>query len=258
MPHQYELSNLIAASGNAATSGQSFRNHVTGAVTGAAMRDYFITGSTWGGSTPDPGIDYGDPQTFNGLMNLLFGHARASNILRTGNVVVVTDAGSPYGFTVSATSSVTGASSNTVNVTVGGPYAGDDTAGALGVFDDPGNFTDPGFLHLDGYVSPGTPSYVQCYYQVQFVPDIGSYNEMIVWTFPIKILSHARTTAGIDYEWYNDSGYTSVYNIGAATIGVASAPQDTFSKYMRWRRHEDSPGGSWNNFGLVSAHDNRF
>jgi hypothetical protein len=255
MPHQYDLIRLIKAGGYLGTSGQNFRTHVPGAnATGANARDYIMSLSSWGGSIPDPGIDYGtSPLTFNMLMYLARG-SRAGNIQRMGNVVQAVDAGSPSGFTVSVSSNVTGGGPNAVDVTLTAPWNGDDTAGAIGVFDDPGTYTDPGYLHLDGYVSTGGGGMMQCYFQVQYLPDNGPFNPLLTQVFPVRMLSITRTVAGIDWEWHNNSAYTSFYS-DSYTIGVSSAPQDTFTKYLRWRRRGDV---AWNNFGVVSAHDNRF
>ena len=48
------LRELIRASGNAGTAGQSFRNHVSGAVSGASMSEYVMLSTAWSGSPPQP------------------------------------------------------------------------------------------------------------------------------------------------------------------------------------------------------------
>lgn len=70
-----DLYTLIRASGNSGASGQSFKNHVTGAASGVSMTDYRVTGFTSVSGQPNaPGVTtYASPTTFDVYLTLVRG-----------------------------------------------------------------------------------------------------------------------------------------------------------------------------------------
>jgi hypothetical protein len=115
----YTLFHLIKASGNAGTSGQSFRNHVTGAASGTKMSDYKISTANYAGEEPTTEFPYNHGEVFNMTLTFNGQGNHAHHIKRTGNVIVASvGSPAPNGFSVSSVSNIVGASSgSTVDVT---------------------------------------------------------------------------------------------------------------------------------------------
>jgi hypothetical protein len=143
----HSLYYLVRASGNSGASGQSFRNHVTGAATGVKMTDYII--HSWDATgLPDPGTTYNSGTTFNLALSFVQG-TQAGNIKLTGNVVSVTsDIG--FGGHISTSSSIVDTSSgSTCDITITSQFRADSIINVSG-----GYFTGYGDRSNQG-IMPG-------------------------------------------------------------------------------------------------------
>jgi hypothetical protein len=262
----HKLNELIRASGYAGTSGQSFRNHVAGAASGAKMSDYLIT--AWALSdTPNPApfSPYADNTTFYLDPQFTQG-VRASYIKRVGAVFVVSGSG-PYGFSATAvTNNAVGAAtgsqlrvlvrspfSSEQVITTGTPwYVGYSPRGSS--YPPPGSGTVPvDFLAQTTYASGSGQQ--TCSFGVGYTPDAGGFNPDLpsqFYNFPIA--NRIEGLADFDHEWHSNSTYTSLVS-SASSFQIMSAPAYSVTYWYRYRRKIS--GASWVQLGAVNWSDTR-
>lgn len=259
------LKNLIKASGNSGVAGQSFRNHVTGSVTGAHMTDYNVDG--WSFSAPPTnGNTYTGTQNFGGSITFTQG-SRASNIKRTGAVIVVSPTGDVFtgGKITVTTNSIVGASTgSSLNVQVIAGYNSTTSSpvGNSGWFDGYTSPANPGgtspanvtmFGSLTG-VSAATGSQFYQWHEI-YTPDIGPYNADFDEIRQIFMNNRLETTSDWEWEWHANSSYTSLL---ASTVAYtfASSPDGLYTFYLRAARIL-SFTHIWENVGAVTFTDPR-
>jgi hypothetical protein len=262
------LKNLIKASGNSGAIGQSFRNHVTGAVTGAKMSDYNVDG--WSFSAPPTnGSTYTGTQNFGGSITFTQG-SRASNIKRTGAAMFdptpTLSATEPTGGSVRVTTnSIVGAatgSSYNVQVKPGYNDVGSTPNGDPGWFDgytspsNPGgssaaNVTMFGFL---GGVGAVTGSQTAAWTDL-YVVDIGPYNSSLSVARSIFMNNRLEDTSDWDWEWHSNSSYTALLT-ATPTYTFSSLPDSAHTFYLRAARILNF-SHIWQNIGAVTFTDPR-
>jgi hypothetical protein len=270
----FSLAYLIRASGYAGVAGQSFRNHVIGAATGAKMSDYIV--SDWlFDSAPDPDFNYDDGATF--AMPIAFTQgSRAHFIKRAGSGVLTVQAtyGPDYGgtlpesnagFQIDSTSHLIDAgATGALTVTLRAPMAPATGFAGSAWFDGYAHFDVPTYdgvnpdpVRFDGVIAGGgaggTPV-LQCF-SVMYAPDIGPFSPMLFKTFPLMMIERAtdESTSPYAWEWHTNSSYTDLHSSDASFL-VNSRPMDSFTYYLRVR---PLAGGAWNNVGAVTFDDPR-
>src|SRR3954468_17540838 len=234
----WTLKNLIKASGNSGAVGQSFRNHVAGAVTGAAMTDYKITALSFA-SPPTNGNTYTGTQNFGGSITFTQG-SRASNIKRTGAVYTISPSGmfDTGGSVTLTTNSIVGASTgSSINIQVKAGYDdnGSSPVGNPGWFDGYTSPTVPAGTGSDNVTMFGSLTGVSAVSGSQFfqwtetyTPDIGPYNSDFSFLRQIYMNNRLEDTTDWDWEWHANSSYTSLlsstdtYTFGSSQNGVTT------------------------------------
>jgi hypothetical protein len=238
----WKLTDLILASGNSGVAGQSFRNHVTGAVTGAAMTDYQVTG--WSFSAPPTnGATYTGTQNFGGNITFTQG-SRAGNIKRTGaamtDPVPTLSYTAPTGgtFAITTNSIVGAATGSTYNVQITPGYnnTGSSPAGNPGWFDGYTSPTTPAGTGPDNVTMFGSLTGVGAVTGSQgaswsdiYVVDIGPFNSTLSVARSILMNNRLEDVGDWDWEWHANSSYTSLlssvytYTFGSSQNGVTTA-----------------------------------
>lgn len=275
----FSLIYLERASGYAGSANQGFQANVLPTTPptpkpGAPMTGYKCDSWLVSGG-PDPGETYATNVEFNLGITFTQG-AWAQYIKRQGGVIVIEPSSGPdyqgtqpvmnEGFQIAASSSyVDGTASGTAYVKLLAPM---EPPGVVG-----------GHAWYAGYTEPSYPPRVTGeYYDVQFYgtvgttpasgasmlqtfrlyykPDNGPFNPDLWRTFPITMLKRDNPgdTTGFQWEWYNDSGYTSLHATGISFTESIQEGVDV-SYYLRYK----APGAStWTNvFNPVTYHDTR-
>lgn len=267
------LKSLIKASGNAGTTGQSFRNHVAGAATGAKMSDYNLTG--WSFSAPPTnGATYTGNQNFGGNITFTQG-SRATYIKRIGAVMVDPNAVGAVGgiggsLTMTVNSIVGAATGSTYNVLLKPGYNGlsSSAAGNPGWFDGYTSPTAPADSNADNvtmFGSLNSPAAASGFQAVSwadvYIPDQLSaldsarYNPQLVASRSINMNNRAETTADWLWEWHSNSSYTSLVS-ASLTLTFTSLPNTTHVYYLRAQRIL-SYTAIWDSIGAVTFTDPR-
>ena len=266
----YRLVELIRASGFAGIVGQSFRWHVTGAASGASMRQYLILSWSISGVPSNPLPVYNDNSTVTLTVTFNRG-ARAYHIQRNtsaawsisasaaapgaaASIVSVTAGGSPLGET------------HTVGLRVRGCYSGSPTisvAGFQSASTQPANaFTDPWPASWQSITGASTPTgQSEITVELQYSPDIGGFNPNFVYSFPMTVFNRA---VEMDTEWHANSSYTSLVSASANFDLLNSAlypstpagllPGESITLYLRYRTKGTT---TWTNHGPVTCFDGR-
>lgn len=270
----YTLKDLIIASGYAGTAGQSFRNNVASAVTGAAMTDYKCTAWAFSGD-PAVGTTYSDNASFTISITFTQG-SRAQYIKRTGSsVLVLLDGIGPdyvgtmpthnSGFQIASSShTINAVATGTLSVTLRAPSALPSGYTGSAWFD---GYTSPAYptyngvdadpIHFRGAVSfgsgAGTPT-LQAF-SISYAPDTGPFNLTLYQTFPITMFMRSTDTSTslYDWEWHYNSSYTSLRGTGPGVF-EASIPGNSWTYYLRAKPTGTS---TWTNVGAVTFTDPR-
>lgn len=263
-----DLVKLIKAGGvYAGISGQSFRNHVAGATSGAFMHEYDLWAWEFSGSVPAPELIYTGPQSF--AMNLTFSQgSRAGNIKRTGAAAVLIPSSVPPGAGV-------GFSLNSILAADSGSQITVDVAPAFNPSAHP--VQNSGWF--DGYSPPTAPAGqagepVTMYHSlvgaggsgnqivswwVEYTPgkdnDPAGYNPKLSQYFEANMYNRAENISDWEFQWFSDSGYSVLEYDGPAGITVYSYPGQTQTYWTRARRVVS--GGSWSNLGAIGFTDPR-
>lgn len=259
------LRNLIRASGFAGIAGQSFRNHVLGAASGAKMSDYRSGGISTSGEPAPNGVTYNDNAGFTVTVSL-GGSARWSYIKNVGaGKFSITPSLSPDGFAVvSPASTVNAADPSSASFSVRAPYNGTRTTS--------------GSVWFTGYVQPARPATTgpepaQFYGIVTSDPPTGTSNVSVqmgywpdavqdtfnpfmsvTWPFTMNNRQYPTDTAQFQWEWYNNPSYTGTPVSTSPTYSFTTSPGTTMDLWLRTRLVGTT---IWTNYGLVHWADPR-
>ncbi len=280
---------LIRASGYLGTSGQSFRYHVTGAATGAAMSHYNITAWTFSsGPSPAPTV-YTSPQTF--AMGISFTQGiRAYHIKRTGSSGMVSatpppfpdgsEPTNPFGsrITLDSHSILSGDTGSAASVTVLGEavvasVGAESPAYSVRVVDNTSSYTGSDYyrywIRFGFNVAAGSVSgYSTINFRLAYTPDNGPYNPELATKFSLQMYRRAGAASDYDWEFHENDSYTSLYtppDAGHTGTNYVEWPEpyprtaspDSWDKtlYLRYRIKGNS--GAWTNYGAVDWNDTR-
>src|SRR5690348_9138175 len=221
-----DLLNLIKASGYAGTSGQSFRNNVTGAASGAKMSDYNLYAWVFGGTQPSTsplGASYVGTTDFAMTFDFTQ-NSRANYIKRIGAALTI-DAdipGNPGGYSASivAQNVVAAVSGSSVTVRVVPPL-GSAPSGAI-VLAQPwftsytypnqppsGSGSQPVKMGVAVSSGGGGTEVRNIHFTLSYAPDIGPYNPTISQAYVnIPFTTRADTLDDFEYEWHTTSAYS--------------------------------------------------
>lgn len=259
--------------GVAAVTGDSFRNTVPGAGSGADVNDYKVFGfNSFTGDVPDiaEGIKASGYQWVFGwsvVRAALFG-----NIQANGNFVVGvrrTDS-AVYHYAGQALNvlaqNMSGASA-TMTLEVLGGYKEITTVSGHAWYTgyvepaNPGG-TDVAEVSFTATVSygPGGLDTQDIEFELHWTPDYGgdgddNHGFNIEVTYPglsARTTQRYEPSSNVEIEWHTNSSYTALYTTGVG-FTIFSWPQQDNTYWMRWRRGS----GAWTNYGAVNWHDNR-
>ena len=257
-----KLRNLIRASGNTGVAGQSFRNHVTGAGSGARMSEYNLYGwQNW--ASPNYAHDPGHANvfadntvlafTFDLNAGSRFGHIKGG----AGNWNLHVPEGGGANESV-LQNLVWGAQfpvGNSFEVRVRGMYR--YSAGMQIVrnwFRDFGNLEPPPD-NLDyawtidaAGTAPDLAGYDHFNLQIQYIPpqtdtSAGVFNDYLQITYPVDVAPRAGARVW-EVEWHDNSSYTNLIHTGAQ-LTITSGASNAYGEY--WYRYKHSGQGSWTN-----------
>lgn len=271
MTYTRDLLNLIKCSGYAGTSGQSFRNNVTGAASGTKMSDYKVTDWIWDG-LPVLGRDWSSGTVFTVSADII-GGSKASNIIKQGaGLIAISPVSVPEGGSATVDCSVSGLSiAGTITIVGGHPESTGAllTGNAVVLNDISGDA--PAHVLFKGVLGSGASSdgLSQEFTLALSFPNMntgtGSFNPDLgaggTTQFQVSITDRDYDITDFTQEWYSDSGYTTLVGDGTGVdwtdpgVGGNYTP-GPWSKtyYMRWRMH---PTDSWTNFGAVTYNEDR-
>lgn len=257
---------LIQASGYAGTSGQSFRNNVPGAVSGARTSDYYLDG--WGNWTNSYS---GGTLAYNATVTLtfdLYAGGRWYNLPRKPLVALANDGTDPT--STGSASVVSGAlmlpGSNTVQMQVRGgtkivqlhrvfngiskqwtEYGTEPNPNPVSVASDIDIFAQ---FTSTGSTTPDAYSYtLHLHY-----PGDGDFNDPLDFSFPVTVMGNVTTdNTAASVEWHTNSSYTALYTTGALARVESGGSGPTSGSL--WMRYKDN--GAWVNYGQVDWFDPR-
>lgn len=248
----WTLRDLIIASGFAGTSGQSFRNHVVGAASGAKMSDYKQTAASW------------DVQTFPGLHNpnesytctITFTEGSRARFFRnSGNVVIidlntvgVIKSGESLGFANSGTVTVTVDG----NLDIGGAGVSSITTVPASPFGSPGQGGSPllvRWIPTVNSISSGSdfkgwrltlPRANTGYPFNTYAPSTGIAGGQ----YEVEVRRKAPSITDYDFEWYNDSFFSSLFAVGSPAEWTQSFVGQDKTLWLQWRIKPALNGGN--------------
>jgi hypothetical protein len=285
------LRNLIWASGNAGTAGQSFRNHVLGAASGARMSDYVIGTMMTSGYPTDPWIALPSVYTFsldvvftgsgprvhhiqqNAAAAYTFWH---ENMAGGGATMPAVDV---MGFT-----SYGGGSQHALSVRLTAPAAGSinvvPLARLLGPM-PPGDDEWP--AEFEAAMSAGGSAGTFTFnLMMEYKPDIGQFNPWLHNGTGWPMMQNLRewTSSDLDFRWWR-TAYTgtvweragsspfSTSRIAMASVGNFFTDADQPAEFnvigvnstgpwarawLEWKPKEHT---NWNTAGMIGVRDTR-
>lgn len=274
MPGQ--LREAIIASGNAGTSGQSFRNHVTGAVSGAKLSDYKLTAVAFSGQPTTGGGPYPAEQTF-AITATFTRNSRAHNIQRNVSAawqLTVTEPGTEVALESFSSNGSPSGASHTLNIRVKGKQTGSPSVSPVAT--QPGSEPASGVpwavqwtCNFSGLGGTGTTAFDITW---SYDPDTSTFSPTLtnVWSATFGNRGYDEN-ADFDFEWRtaDSGGGTLISTARQFTLTSDSNsiyPSDingllnaeTATLYLRWRIKTTSGGnGTWNNYGAVACTDPR-
>jgi hypothetical protein len=282
------LQYLIKASGNQGAAGQSFRNHVTGAETGAKMTDYLMgtpIGAGYGGYevTPMP-ADYTIPlvMSFPSRGSRFYHIQRNISDAYTFGATNLNGTVSYPSLSITSFNSLSQGNQHEIGLRVLAPPAGGASVAPLAQYSgsQPPN-DDPWGGYFDAQIttSGGGGSY-SFYLTVQYIPDIGPFNDTYTNDPGWQLLQYLREwgSSDFDFQWWTPVYSGGDWSQGASLYSSSKNPsfgsgslfddsnvltnqtQGTNSlapwarSWLEWR-----PKGTvnWSTGGLVSVRDNR-
>lgn len=280
-----DLIQLIKCSGYAGATGQSFRNNVLGAASGAKMTDYIIAGWAGWSSSPasqgSPGPTFNSGQVFD-LSTTISGGSRISYITKTGSgLVVATNLVKPDAAAVVVqSSSVTNTPGVNVAPTISASVAitSGYNAGAAPSMSASARYyyggTDQGSPPASGYcqahfaavitggngISDG--GYDDISFSLVLDPNAGTgaFNDVLSEPFTMRMQHRGYNPADFTVEWHGNSSYTNYlsgapdYYADEATFAPSSPPNGGYTLWFRYK----APGiTTWTNYGPVTFTDSR-
>lgn len=267
------LVELIKASGNTGTSGQSFKDHVTGASGGGVSMTSYQLGSMGSYSgTPNPPVEttYTTPQTWNIVITFSNYGANFSQIRRNGT--------SPWSFigvanqTLNSVTWDNGAGTATLNTTVEGAYDANTLPGLSSFnvwyvgYTSPTQNPNSGSVSVEVYplTTGGGSASGWDDYNLQWIydPDTAAFNtNATTSSFSFRINKKAYPGWTTTYEWeiHSDSNYNNVLGTNSYTFSSDEA-YDADVGYIRYRikaAYNGGTPGSWTNYGVIHWTDPR-
>ena len=221
------LRDLIKASGNAGTTGQSFRNHVTGAGSGVGMRQY-VAGLTFDVTDVLPSTEHtyaSGSSVYTRIIYLSTG-TKFSQIRQNGTTpwTQIGSASTTGGLRPSSVVWDDTGRTATANYTLIGEYDS-NTLQSLNSFqawflgytnparpddNDTGGYTVRASPVVTGGGSPSGSTTMT--YQWQYVPDIGPFNPTYTDPTSVTVAVNRRAYPGwatyYETEYHDNSGYT--------------------------------------------------
>lgn len=271
------LTELIKCSGNAASSGQSFLGHVSGAESGAHATEYELTGWDWTGGPAGADVFPQDSGHTYDMTGSFLGGSRIANIIRQGTgLLAVSNVVVNAGGSVSLDASEVSGSSATASITIVAPYNPGATVSMSGSatyhYDGADHDTPPssGYseAHFRAVVTGGGGTSDGDYDNVEFDLSIinvnagtGAFNDNPTPLHCIAATNHRGIPpADFTVEWHDNSSYTHLVS-GAADyfpnesdFAPTSPPNTGYSLWLRYK----APGEStFTNFGVVTFVDSR-
>lgn len=262
------LKDLIKASGNTGVSGQSFRVHVTGAVTGAKMTDWNISASSYSGHPtelggPLSGGAYNDATVLS-VTNTITRGSRAHNIQRnllSDYIPVTTSGGGSVLLSAFSSGGTPTGATHAFSATLRGDTVTPTPVYSATGVNAPGSDPNPVLFSIS-ITNGGTAATSQTV-NINYAPDGGPYNPTILTTWSYSIMPRTWATTDFDVEWHSNTTYTgllsTLYEYQASTVPPyptnpnGLAPNETATAYLRYRRTGTS--GAWTNIGAVSYYN---
>ena len=259
------LRQLIIASGFAGTTGQSFRNHVTGAGSGVKASDYEIETASFTSPFESPPYIYGDNSFHVITASFAVFNSKASLILNktTGAwAVTPTEIDGGTGFSAAIQSVTWAYPTASLAVLLRGAY----TPGTPSVTTDVYyiDYTYPSippdnasylvkFSITSGSVAAsGTGS---MYINVSITPDQSGAafnsamnNASVLNNFRVSVYRRENPSQPIEVEWHTNSSFTSLHTTNM-NFNISSDPNTDTSYWVRYRNLGSSdswtlPGGT--------------
>lgn len=259
-----DLRTLIQASGFSGVSGQSFRNHVSGAATGVAMSDYFISGVVFTNPLDPPPTSYPDNTTYFATASLsVFGTMAGAILNRSTTAWQVSateteDAGT--GQSASLTSVAWSGGTAILGLNVRGAYTPGTPSTTANVYfrdysypsEPPDAATYPvRFAIVSGSVAASGSATM--YVNIAFTPDMyaagfnpSTNNASVLEDWRVRVDRIANPGQTIEVEWHTDSGFTSLYSTAMA-FDIDSDVNTDVSYWLRYRNAGST--GSWTAYG---------
>jgi hypothetical protein len=273
-----DLKELIKCSNYAATSGQSFKNNVAGAVSGAKMTDYIVTGWNWTGGPAGADVFRQDTGHIYSMVGTFLGGSRISNIIRQGSgLLAISSVTINAGGSVTLNSNnVTSSATASADVEIIAPYNPGATvsmsADAKYYYSGSDQASPPssGYCqaHFAAVVTGGGASPDGGYDNVSFYLSMsnvnaytGNFNDNPAPLYCVAATNH-RGISPSDFtvEWHLDSAYTSLqsgnpnYFVDESVIWPSAPDPSGYTLYLRYK----GPGVStWTNYGAVTFIDSR-
>lgn len=267
-----DLVELIKASGNAGTAGQSFLNHVTGATGGVSMTDYQLGSVNSYSGVPLTPVEntYATPQTWN--IDVTFSNygSKFNQIRRNGTT--------PWLFLGTANHVLNSVSWNdgTATVTLNSTVEGDYDAGTLQTLSsfsawhtgytaptqnpNSGSVNVSVFPEVSGGGSPsGTTDFTL---QWRYDPDTATFNSNMTtssFSFRMNKKAYPAWTTTHEWEMHTDSNYNNVVGTNSYTFS-SDENYDADVGYIRYRikaAYNGGTPGSWSNYGVIHWTDPR-
>jgi hypothetical protein len=256
------LGALIRASGHTPAAGMSFRNHVAGAGTGAAMSHYRCDDwINWSSSdyTANP---VASGTTFHWSFNFSCG-PRFFNIMPPFSAIVCffTTADDMNGIGGSSAYAVSGSLSTTGTSYVGVRVEGMPVPASMLRVDYNG-WADhsPGYIPPDngdyawrtalGFVPPVVGGADSGNLHIVYPGDAGNFNDELRKIYPVTVERRIAypSTSGVEVEWYSSNSYSPAYLLqsGGFTyefmVGPSGGPTAQMGNlYIRYRMNASSP-----------------
>lgn len=273
----HNLRDLIKCSGYSGTTGQSFRNNVTGAVTGTKLSDYLFHGWNWDTglpSPPDSGIKYdsGHVFTMSGTMST---NANAHYVIRTGtnlNIVEASYAIQAEGDDVNVIADAVSDTAMSASVQVTSqvnpglfPLGAGSVSGLAHFFIDGADTDTPpadhnpyeAHFHAQPIGTSPDGGFLDQTWTMQIVninTGTGLFNsDPTSVNFTARMNNRGLAASDFTWKWFTDSGYTSLYSTGADAFWDQTNAGDDFSLWLQYQFQ----GGTPVDHGQVTFNDPR-
>jgi hypothetical protein len=271
-----DLISLIQASNFGGTAGQSFRNHVTGAIDGTRMSHYLIP-SISVDSGPNPSTAYPKSQSLSVSFTLgNFGESASAILRRTisaWSLQMLPISGTTSGLEYRLVSGgagpgdgLGGPGGGAIAFEVSGAQVGTATySGSCRFNANSVTATDPERIRFNAFVTTTNPggAYSVAEFIPSFAPDLGGFNYTLYPTgsgpnggFPVSSSQRPLDLSNFNVEWHGNSSYSGTPS-GSSTQYVTGFISDPGETHTIWLRARLTTTGSWTNYGSISFFDYR-